>query len=179
MYFILCGYIVCFVDSNFNICCHLHFSFVLIGNSRNTWRQLRSREHERLIENVQSARGQGSLVRPPLRLEICSKMAHSDGERDISAVGTTVVVGILSILLILKWKKLRQDRQRSTVPLSYHFTRQCNYQCGFCFHTTKTSFVLPIDEAKRGLKILKEAGMVYVVSYRPIYGCDRLIDQVQ
>lgn len=45
-------------------------------------------------------------------------------------------------------------------PLSvnYHFTRQCNYQCGFCFHTAKTSFVLPIDEAKRGLKMLCEAG---------------------
>lgn len=48
----------------------------------------------------------------------------------------------------------------STIPRSvnYHFTRQCNYKCGFCFHTAKTSFVLPLDEAKRGLKILKEAG---------------------
>ena len=46
------------------------------------------------------------------------------------------------------------------VPTSvnYHFTRQCNYKCGFCFHTAKTSFVLPIEEAKRGLKLLKEAG---------------------
>ncbi|KAM6467436.1 S-adenosylmethionine-dependent nucleotide dehydratase RSAD2 isoform 2-T2 [Liasis olivaceus] len=47
------------------------------------------------------------------------------------------------------------------VPLSvnYHFTRQCNYKCGFCFHTAKTSFVLPVQEAKRGLRLLKEAGM--------------------
>uniref|UniRef100_A0A2S2PNF1 S-adenosylmethionine-dependent nucleotide dehydratase RSAD2 n=1 Tax=Schizaphis graminum TaxID=13262 RepID=A0A2S2PNF1_SCHGA len=47
------------------------------------------------------------------------------------------------------------------VPLSvnYHFTRQCNYSCGFCFHTAKTSFVLPLDEAKRGLKMLAAAGM--------------------
>lgn len=42
--------------------------------------------------------------------------------------------------------------------VNYHFTRQCNYQCGFCFHTAKTSFVLPLDEAKRGLKMLKDAG---------------------
>lgn len=42
--------------------------------------------------------------------------------------------------------------------VNYHFTRQCNYKCGFCFHTAKTSFVLPLDEAKRGLKLLKEAG---------------------
>lgn len=42
--------------------------------------------------------------------------------------------------------------------VNYHFTRQCNYKCGFCFHTAKTSFVLPLDEAKRGLLMLKEAG---------------------
>jgi radical S-adenosyl methionine domain-containing protein 2 len=42
--------------------------------------------------------------------------------------------------------------------VNYHLTRQCNYQCGFCFHTAKTSFVLPIDEAKKGLRMLKDAG---------------------
>ncbi|XP_003464994.1 S-adenosylmethionine-dependent nucleotide dehydratase RSAD2 [Cavia porcellus] len=49
----------------------------------------------------------------------------------------------------------------STVPTSvnYHFTRQCNYKCGFCFHTAKTSFVLPLEEAKKGLLLLKQAGM--------------------
>ncbi|CAC5369516.1 RSAD2 [Mytilus coruscus] len=46
-------------------------------------------------------------------------------------------------------------------PLSvnYHFTRQCNYSCGFCFHTAKTSFVLPLEQAKRGLELLKKKGM--------------------
>ena len=50
--------------------------------------------------------------------------------------------------------------ETAVVPLSvnYHFTRRCNYKCGFCFHTAKTSFVLPVEEAKRGLKLLKEAG---------------------
>ena len=43
--------------------------------------------------------------------------------------------------------------------VNYHFTRQCNYKCGFCFHTAKTSFVLSTDEAKRGLRMLKDAGM--------------------
>ncbi|XP_056152034.1 S-adenosylmethionine-dependent nucleotide dehydratase RSAD2 [Lampris incognitus] len=49
----------------------------------------------------------------------------------------------------------------ATTPTSvnYHFTRKCNYRCGFCFHTAKTSFVLPIEEAKMGLKLLKDAGM--------------------
>jgi radical S-adenosyl methionine domain-containing protein 2 len=48
-----------------------------------------------------------------------------------------------------------------TIPISvnFHFTRQCNYSCGFCFHTAKTSHMLPVDEAKRGLKLLSVAGM--------------------
>ena len=43
--------------------------------------------------------------------------------------------------------------------VNYHFTRQCNYHCGFCFHTAKTSYVLPLEQAKRGLRMLKEADM--------------------
>ncbi|XP_062064898.1 S-adenosylmethionine-dependent nucleotide dehydratase RSAD2 isoform X2 [Lepus europaeus] len=54
----------------------------------------------------------------------------------------------------------KEDSDVPTTPMSvnYHFTRQCNYRCGFCFHTAKTSFVLPLEEAKRGLLLLKEAG---------------------
>jgi len=46
--------------------------------------------------------------------------------------------------------------------VNYHFTRHCNYKCGFCFHTAKSSFLLPIDEAKRGLQLLKNAGHNHV-----------------
>ena len=55
----------------------------------------------------------------------------------------------------------RSPKHPTSVPISvnYHFTRQCNYQCGFCFHTAKTSYVAPIDDAKRGLKLLRDAGM--------------------
>ena len=35
------------------------------------------------------------------------------------------------------------------VSVNYHFLRTCNYSCGFCFHTAKTSYVLPIDEVQR------------------------------
>lgn len=52
-------------------------------------------------------------------------------------------------------------RSPTEVPVSvnYHFTRECNYKCGFCFHTAKTSHVESIDEAKRGLRLLKDDGM--------------------
>ncbi|KAI0111692.1 radical SAM enzyme [Daldinia grandis] len=45
------------------------------------------------------------------------------------------------------------------VSVNYFPSRKCNYTCGFCFHTETSSYVLPIDEAKRGLLLLKEAGM--------------------
>ncbi|KAI1125702.1 hypothetical protein F5Y10DRAFT_279276 [Nemania abortiva] len=45
------------------------------------------------------------------------------------------------------------------VSVNYHFTRKCNKVCGFCFHTEKTSYVASEDEMKRGLRLLKKAGM--------------------
>ncbi|XP_005998977.1 S-adenosylmethionine-dependent nucleotide dehydratase RSAD2 [Latimeria chalumnae] len=56
-------------------------------------------------------------------------------------------------------EKQAAERLPTPTSVNYHFTRQCNYKCGFCFHTAKTSFVLPLEEAKRGLRLLKEAGM--------------------
>ena len=53
----------------------------------------------------------------------------------------------------------RKKVSNSAISVNYHFTRQCNYKCKFCFHTSKTSFVLPLEEAKRGLKKLCDAGM--------------------
>lgn len=49
----------------------------------------------------------------------------------------------------------------TTAPTSvnYHFSRKCNYTCGFCFHTEKTSSVLSPEDARRGMRLLKEAGM--------------------
>lgn len=60
----------------------------------------------------------------------------------------------------------RGSSTQLTTPSSvnYHFTRQCNYKCGFCFHTAKTSFVLPIEEAKRGLRLLKDAGRQHITN---------------
>ena len=58
-------------------------------------------------------------------------------------------------------KKSKKYENEKIIPesVNYHFTRQCNYSCGFCFHTAKTSFVLPLEEAKLGLRMLVEAGM--------------------
>jgi radical S-adenosyl methionine domain-containing protein 2 len=43
--------------------------------------------------------------------------------------------------------------------VNYFPSRKCNYTCGFCFYTETLSYVLLVAEAKRGLQLLKEAGM--------------------
>ena len=57
-------------------------------------------------------------------------------------------------------KPENENNSESKKPesVNYHFTRLCNYKCGFCFHTQKTSFILPLERAIHGLKLLKEAG---------------------
>ena len=43
--------------------------------------------------------------------------------------------------------------------VNYHFTRQCNYTCKFCFHTSTSRTHLPLEKAKEGLRLLRHAGM--------------------
>lgn len=70
--------------------------------------------------------------------------------------GKRVVAPQGNLLLVANSKPAGELKIPQSV--NYHFTRQCNYKCGFCFHTARTSFVLPSKEAKRGLEMLKTAG---------------------
>ncbi len=63
------------------------------------------------------------------------------------------------ILKFSKMKSLKNKIQKAPISVNYHLSRKCNYECGFCFHTAKTSHVLSLEDAKRGLFKLKEAGM--------------------
>ncbi|KAI0473503.1 hypothetical protein GGR56DRAFT_666672 [Xylariaceae sp. FL0804] len=45
------------------------------------------------------------------------------------------------------------------VSVNYHFTRKCNKECAFCFHTEKSSHVASEAEMRRGLGLLRNAGM--------------------
>ena len=81
----------------------------------------------------------------------------------LTSVATLFCLFVSSVIFIYtKWLKILRPPNKRDKPesVNYHFTRQCNYSCGFCFHTAKTSFVLPETEAKRGLKLLMQAGMI-------------------
>ncbi|TEY35473.1 hypothetical protein BOTCAL_0590g00050 [Botryotinia calthae] len=82
----------------------------------------------------------------------------------MTSILTIDLVMILVIVLISAGIILYRKRNQkcvSPVPISvnYHLTRKCNYECGFCFHTAKTSYILPLEDAKKGLSLLKHAGM--------------------
>ncbi len=82
-------------------------------------------------------------------------MSFTDG-----AVLVVILVGFLVAIGRYLMKKSLSGYKKgpNLLSVNYHFTRQCNYSCGFCFHTAKTSFVLPIREAKTGLEMLRDAG---------------------
>ncbi|TVY47045.1 Radical S-adenosyl methionine domain-containing protein [Lachnellula occidentalis] len=45
------------------------------------------------------------------------------------------------------------------VSVNYFFTRKCNAECKFCFHTETSSYKLPLQDAEYGLRLLAAAGM--------------------
>ena len=63
---------------------------------------------------------------------------------------------------------IEKSHDANIVPesVNYHFTRTCNYSCGFCFHTAKTSFNVPLEKAKQGLEMLVKAGMKKVMDFQ-------------
>lgn len=85
-----------------------------------------------------------------------SIISYAMGSFTITAFLVTLCLIILTTL-VRKWA----NRSHGPAPISvnYHFTRKCNKECGFCFHTAKTSDVASVEDAKRGLTLLKRAGM--------------------
>ncbi|KAI9926220.1 hypothetical protein MW887_004683 [Aspergillus wentii] len=70
----------------------------------------------------------------------------------------TGFVGLLALAIGL-WVFFHRKTPKVPISVNYHFSRKCNYECGFCLHTEKTSDVEPLESAKRGLAQLKNAGM--------------------
>lgn len=67
--------------------------------------------------------------------------------------------GLAGIGIYLAHQSRDQSQVITPVSVNYHFTRKCNKECAFCFHTEKTSHVASEDEMKHGLRLLREAGM--------------------
>ncbi|TGJ83860.1 hypothetical protein E0Z10_g4921 [Xylaria hypoxylon] len=70
-----------------------------------------------------------------------------------------VCTGLVSIGVYMVYSKRRSSNVITPVSVNYFFTRKCNKECGFCFHTEKSSHVASQEDMKRGLRLLKDAGM--------------------
>lgn len=70
----------------------------------------------------------------------------------------TLCLGLLlAATILLKFRSIQN--RKCPVSVNYHFTRECNKSCGFCFHTATTSYIEQPEQAKDGLRLLKLAGM--------------------
>jgi radical S-adenosyl methionine domain-containing protein 2 len=82
----------------------------------------------------------------------------------ISLFASTVALSSLSQKLSKRTEANQRDDGNSLSPslsltaVNYHFTRKCNFKCGFCFHTAKTSHVESLDSAKAIILQLRQHG---------------------
>ncbi|KAI1159396.1 hypothetical protein F5B18DRAFT_637245 [Nemania serpens] len=74
------------------------------------------------------------------------------------AAATCTIIASIGLFLAYYYRYLR-NKVITPISVNYHFTRKCNKQCSFCFHTEKSSHVASDDQMKHGLYLLKKAGM--------------------
>lgn len=98
----------------------------------------------------------------------------------IEGISTLLPIMIIILGIITVWKTHNTKKNKSltsqstcTSPSSssppsltsevesvnYHFHRECNYACAFCFHTAKNKDIETLPNIQRGLQQLKQAGM--------------------
>jgi len=61
-----------------------------------------------------------------------------------------------------RWHEENELEEKKGLVVNYHFHRQCNYHCKFCFHTALNSDIAPVDKAKEAMRNLKTRGIVRV-----------------
>jgi radical S-adenosyl methionine domain-containing protein 2 len=72
-----------------------------------------------------------------------------------------IIIFILSSLYIFKetinyiWFKEVISTANKGIVINFHFLRECNYKCKFCFHTNKDRHVETLERIKKGLSNLK------------------------
>lgn len=75
-----------------------------------------------------------------------------------------IITSILSATYFSRRRRLLAETHHhrptdAPISVNYFPSRECNYACGFCFHTNTSGYILPLSEAKRGLRLLRDAGM--------------------
>ena len=74
------------------------------------------------------------------------------------AAGITGVIVVLITLCYKIYKSPKSIKMIELTSVNYHFTRKCNYKCGFCFHTAKNSHVENLENAKKIILAVRQQG---------------------
>ena len=99
----------------------------------------------------------------------------------VAIIATTWVLSHPRETAKLLAKLLGKDLQIVPALIKYRITTKCNSKCNFCSHRVKTtSHVQSLDNIKRGLLLLKQAGMKRIVftGGEPLMHPSLLIDAV-
>jgi len=123
----------------------------------------RSRSGVCVIWHIGNARTymavQLSKLGQPSTFSFCRISSTLDIISNPTTMNSTLCLMALAISIVALLKLFYFRRWKSPVSVNYHFTRRCNKTCGFCFHTATTSYMEQPDQAKKGLRLLKNAGM--------------------
>eukprot|EP00437_Effrenium_voratum_P009184 CAMPEP_0181428090 /NCGR_PEP_ID=MMETSP1110-20121109/16502_1 /TAXON_ID=174948 /ORGANISM="Symbiodinium sp., Strain CCMP421" /LENGTH=592 /DNA_ID=CAMNT_0023551311 /DNA_START=69 /DNA_END=1847 /DNA_ORIENTATION=- len=146
----------------------------LLPNGPMVWLLLDLPEEQRALRVRRRALSEGDVTQEELCLERSAETRRrlqrafravkiaGEGLEPVDALGDPQeVLARTSALVSQRLAEWRRLRPRS---VNWHFTRLCNYQCKFCFHTAKSSFFLPstkegMEESKQCLRRLRLQGM--------------------
>ncbi|KAL6071303.1 Radical S-adenosyl methionine domain-containing protein 2 [Balamuthia mandrillaris] len=132
---------------------------------RRWWQQKRSQSKKSVDDEImRSCRRLKECACHELREEKRATLSSSSALAVTPSEQTEKDSETLEYQQLDKKKEKNAKEELGFVPLSVNYfpSRVCNYSCGFCFHTAKTSDVLPLEKAKQGLKLLHERGMIKI-----------------
>ena len=103
--------------------------------------------------------GHGSIAQPAIDLP--AEEQPPGAGPSVSLIGTNLALMAKESSYQLPEHRPITTHSSRKIPVSvnYHLTHECNYKCGFCFHTATTSHLEPLENAQKATALLKEAGM--------------------
>ena len=84
-----------------------------------------------------------------------NRKSHASSTGKVTSADSSSSSSSTDISTNTKMSEAVAERVKS---VNYFISRECNYSCKFCFHTQKNVDKLELEDAKRGLKMLKDAG---------------------
>mmetsp|Transcript_56279 Transcript_56279/g.131868 ORF Transcript_56279/g.131868 Transcript_56279/m.131868 type:complete len:344 (-) Transcript_56279:95-1126(-) len=86
---------------------------------------------------------------------------NSSNALRVVLASSATIVAVAALTSAWRKKEVLQEKCQKTnglLSVNYHFLRECNYGCKFCFHTDLRSEWVGLDKAREAIQKLHEAG---------------------